>query len=114
MSALLYIKTGNHLSSEGNSFMIYADKISFNRGDEERLETIVRINLRSAGGEGISGWYPKETINDWLHRNLYTIEVDIAPNPKLVPVDYPVKYVRSTEDNTQKDNLLKLPHYYEK
>jgi hypothetical protein len=93
--------------------MIYADKISFNRGDEERLETIVRINLRSAGGEGISGWYAKETINDWLHKNLYTIEVDIAPYPKLVPVDHPVKYVRSTEDNTQKDNLLKLPHYYE-
>ncbi len=100
MSAILYIKTGNHLSSEGDSFMIYADKISFNRGDEERLETIVRINLHSDGGEGISGWYPKETINDWLHRNPYTIEVDIAPNPKLVPVDHPVKGTVPCQGNT--------------
>jgi hypothetical protein len=93
--------------------MIYADKISFNHDDEERLETIVRISLRSDGGEGISGWYYKEDINDYLHDNRHVIKVDIVPNPILEPVDQPVKYVRSTKDNTEEDNLLKLPHYYE-
>ena len=93
--------------------MIYADKISFNHDDEEILETIVQINLRSDGGEDINGWYPKENINDWLHEDDLIIEVDIFPYPKLIPVDKPIKYVRSTEDDTKKDNLLNLPHCYE-
>lgn len=93
--------------------MIYADKISFNHDDEEILETIVQINLRSDDGEDINGWYPKENINDWLHEDDLIIEVDIFPYPKLIPVDKPIKYVRSTEDDTKKDNLLNLPHCYE-
>ncbi|EPC76165.1 hypothetical protein Lpp41_00685 [Lacticaseibacillus paracasei subsp. paracasei Lpp41] len=95
--------------------MIYADKITFNRGDEKRLETIVRIHLFSTSGEGISGWYYKEDINEWLHENSYKIVVYIDPYPELIPVDGDnVKYVRSSKDDTEEDNLLKLDTYYEK
>lgn len=97
--------------------MIYADKISFNRGDEKRLDTIVDINLFSSSSEGVNGWYHKETINKWLNEKRYVIEVDddAGLHPELVPVnDDHVKYVRSSKDDTEEDNLLKLDIYYEK
>lgn len=94
--------------------MIYAKEISFNRGDEKRLETIVKIYLSSSNAEGVDGWYSKEAINDWIHDDSNEIVVNIDPFPKLIPVDgEKVKYVRSTKDNTDKDNLLKLSFKYE-
>lgn len=105
--------------------MIYAEKISFNKNTEQNLETIVRIKLMSEGtdnwtigDEPISGWYKKETINQWLHNNSekgFEIKVNISPNPKLIPVERnSVKFVRSNRDHTDKDNLLNLPICYEK
>lgn len=50
--------------------MIYAEKISFRRNDEQNLQTIVRIKLLSDSSEKwkindkpINGWYKKEDIN---------------------------------------------------
>lgn len=94
--------------------MIYADKISFNKGDQHRLNTIVRIHLHSESGELSDGWYYKETINQWLHEDKYEIKVEINPFPKLIPVDDGSnRYVRSDQDSTKKDNLLKLEAYTE-
>lgn len=105
--------------------MIYAEKISFRRNDEQNLQTIVRIKLLSDSSETwkindkpINGWYKKEDINAWLHNHGDTgfeIKVNIKPYPNLVPVERnSVKYVRSTRDYTNKDNLLNLEAFYEK
>lgn len=105
--------------------MIYAEKISFNKSTEQNLETIVRIklitkepNIWTIDEEPINGWYKKETINQWLHHkgaDGFEIKVNINPNPKLIPVERnSTKYVRSNQDDTEKDNLLNLPICYEK
>lgn len=56
-------------------------------------------------------FYKKEKIHDYLKKNPRTILVNIAPYPYLQPVVSlrGEKYVRSTPDSTQKDNLLNLP-----
>ncbi|WP_436947695.1 DUF3892 domain-containing protein [Staphylococcus xylosus] len=105
--------------------MIYADKISFNREDEKSLGTIVDIHLVSDKNETwkienelINGWYKKETVYRWLLNNSkkgFKIAVNITPYPILEPVENKgVKYVRSNANETEKDNLLELPIFYEK
>ncbi|USS88956.1 DUF3892 domain-containing protein [Fructilactobacillus cliffordii] len=94
--------------------MIFADKISFHRNDVKNLKTIVRIYLSSPDNEITEGWYFKEEINDFLHEKPHTIKVNIDPYPYLIPVnDNNIKYVRSSKDDTEKDNLLKLDIFEE-
>lgn len=56
-------------------------------------------------------FYKKETVHDYLLAHPKSIYVNIFPYPSLQPVISPLgeKYVRSTPDSTQKDNLLNLP-----
>lgn len=105
--------------------MIYATAISFNKNDDKKLETIVRIKLESDKNETwkikdkpINGWFKKEIIHGWLKNKAdegFKIVVNIDPNPELEAVENKsVKYVRSSRNNSVKDNLLNLPSYSEK
>lgn len=63
--------------------------------------------------EGCSnpGFFKKEILHDFLRKNPHTIQVNIYPYPDLIPAVSVnrEKYVRSTPDNTTRDNLLRLP-----
>lgn len=58
-------------------------------------------------------FYKKGTVYDYLFAYPKSICVNIFPYPYLQPMVSPLgeKYVRSTPDSTQKDNLLNLPRY---
>lgn len=57
------------------------------------------------------GLYKKETVHDYVKSHPNSIKVNIYPYPVLVPATSVSgeKYVRSAPNNTQSDNLLKLP-----
>lgn len=63
--------------------------------------------------EGVTdnGFYKKESVHDFLKNNPgATIQVNISPYPKLIPVsNNNQRYVRSEANDTTADNLLKLP-----
>jgi hypothetical protein len=57
------------------------------------------------------GYYKKAIIHDHLKLYPGTIQVNIYPYPNCLPVTsrYEEKYVRSSPNDTTKDNLLELP-----
>lgn len=57
------------------------------------------------------GFYKKAAVHDYLQKNPGTVQVNIFPYPDCVPATSVngEKYVRSTPDNTTRDNLLNLP-----
>lgn len=57
------------------------------------------------------GYYKKAIVHDYLKEHPNEIQVNIYPYPNLIPVTSPnnEKYVKSTPDSTQHDNLLNLP-----
>lgn len=57
------------------------------------------------------GFFKKENLHDYLKTNPGSIQVNIHPYPNLVPATSVrgEKYVRSEPNDTQHDNLLKLP-----
>lgn len=57
------------------------------------------------------GFYKKDKIYDYLKENPGTIQVDIYPYPNVIPALSPnnEKYVKSTPNSSNKDNLLSLP-----
>lgn len=57
------------------------------------------------------GFYEKATIYNYLRDNPGSIVVNIYPFPKLIPAmsKYGEKYVRSTANQYEHDNLLDLP-----
>lgn len=56
-------------------------------------------------------FYTKESIYDYLQKNLGTIQVDIEPYPNVIGAISAnnEKYVKSQANSSEKDNLLKLP-----
>ena len=80
------------------------------RSGKEKSEDVREIDsIKIENDPDYSGWKKKENVHDQL-KNGKTISVDISPNPKLEPVGTgSERYVRSTRNNTEKDNLLKLP-----
>ena len=56
-------------------------------------------------------FYKKESIYDYLVNNPGTIQVDIYPYPNLIRAlsSRDEKYVKSQPNDSQSDNLLKLP-----
>lgn len=128
MSAILYIKTGNHLSSGGNSFMIYATAVKFEDENSDRTpKAIDSIYLDSTSdetwhfGEGenatpIRGWYDKYDVYRWLFLNSdkgLVMKVVTGEKPDIKPVgkdkDDPDGYVRSEKNGIVVDNLEMLP-----
>lgn len=85
-----------------------ATKIRMKSGYQEsdNPHEIDSIYLEEAGI-----FYKKETVYDYLLKNPKSIYVNIYPYPYLQPAVsvQGEKYVRSTPDSTQKDNLLNLP-----
>ena len=85
-----------------------ATKIKMKSGCQEsnNLCEIDSIYLQEAGM-----FYKKEAIYDHLLKYPKSICVNIYPYPLLQPVVsvQGEKYVPSTPDSTQKDNLLNLP-----
>lgn len=58
-----------------------------------------------------NGWYTKAAIHDYVKKYPGTITVGTFYGPKLIPCissNYE-KYVKSTPNDSQRDNLLELP-----
>lgn len=57
------------------------------------------------------GFYKKEALHDYLKEHPGSIYVDRYPYPQLVPAVSvnDEKYIRSEPNDTERDNLLKLP-----
>ena len=57
------------------------------------------------------GYYKKEVLHDYLKKNPGTIQVNIWPYPNVVPATSVnnEKYVKSSPNTSNKDNLLCLP-----
>lgn len=125
MSAILYIKTGNHLSSEGNSFMIYATAVKFKDENSDKTpKTIDSIYLDSTSDETwhlgkdtpFKGWYDKRQVYRWLFLHMddgLVMRVVTGEKPDIKPVgkdeDDPDGYVRSEKNGIVVDNLEMLP-----
>lgn len=57
------------------------------------------------------GYFKKETLYDHLKSNPGTIQVDISPYPDVIPAISVnnEKYVKSSPNSSNKDNLMCLP-----
>ena len=62
-------------------------------------------------GSPNDGFYKKAIVHDHLKTNPGTIQVNIYPYPNCIPATSVngERYVRSTPNNTEGDNLLRLP-----
>lgn len=76
-----------------------------NSNSVEEIDQIFLIDCKTPG------YYKKSAIYDYLMTNPGTITVGRYPFPKLIPAlsAYGEKYVKSTSNNTERDNLLNLP-----
>lgn len=63
-----------------------------------------------------NGWYPKETIYDYLIQNPSDIKVKNEFGPVLIACKSinGEKYVKSSPNETKSDNLLSLERYWTK
>lgn len=57
------------------------------------------------------GYFKKETLHDYLQKNPGMIQVNISPFPDVIPATSKngEKYVKSSPNSSNKDNLLCLP-----
>lgn len=90
--------------------MMYATKLKMQQGCENSNSTqhIAKIYIEGCDNPG---FFPRETLHDYLQKNPNSIKVKISPYPYLIPAvsSNGVKYVRSESNDTPYDNLLKLP-----
>ncbi len=90
--------------------MMYATKIKMKSGSDNsnQLTEIDKVYL-----EGCTepGFYKKEVLHDYLKKYPGSIKVKRYPFPELIPAisSNGEKYVRSSPNDYQKDNLLELP-----
>ena len=72
---------------------------------------LVEIDEIYLSGSSNDGFYKKAVVHDHLLGNPGSIQVDINPYSNCIPATSvnSEKYVKSTPDSTQRDNLLKLP-----
>lgn len=90
--------------------MMYAKKIKMQQGcaNSNNTQEIAEIYIDGCDNPG---FFQKATLHDYLIKNPNSIKVNISPYPNLVPATSSrgEKYVRSEPNDTQYDNLLKLP-----
>lgn len=91
--------------------MLKATAIQMREGqnDTDDVKEIDSIHIQ--GSTSSKGWRKKEELYDFLrdHPN-NKIYVDIDPHPELIKAKHgEQKYVRSSPNDTEDDNLLKLP-----
>lgn len=74
-------------------------------------EDLTEIDSIYVDGCSLRGFYKKEFLHDYVKLYPESIQVNIYPYPYLIPgISYKgEKYVRSTPNSLEKDNLLKLP-----
>lgn len=93
-----------------NGARMKATKIKMNTGcgTSDSLLEIDSIYITGCKNEG---FYKKAKVYDYLKENPGTIQVNIKPYPNLIPMlsSNKEKFVKSTPNNTSKDNLLSLP-----
>lgn len=90
--------------------MMYAKKIKMQQGCN-RSQKLLEIDSIYLDGCDNPGFFKKEVLHDYLIHHPNSIQVAIFPYPDIMPVRSSLgeKYVKSTPDQTQHDNLLSLP-----
>ena len=90
--------------------MMYATKIKMKAGcySSQQLTEIDEIYVEGCTNPG---FFKKEVLHDHLKEYPKSIKVKIYPYPELIPAvsSRDEKYVRSTPNDYQHDNLLDLP-----
>ena len=76
-----------------------------------KSDNLLEIDSVYVTGCTTPGYYKKEVLHDHLKKNPGTIQVDIWPYPNVVPATSVnnEKYVKSSPNSSNKDNLLCLP-----
>lgn len=74
-------------------------------------QSLLEIDEIYIDGNGVSGFFKKAIIYDYLKQYPGAIQVNIWPYPNLVPAlsSQGEKYVRSSPNGSTHDNLLSLP-----
>jgi len=77
-------------------------------GQSNNLVEIDEIYITDCAKDG---FYKKADIHDYLNNNPGKIQVNIYPYPNCIPATSTngEKYVKSSPNNTERDNLLNLP-----
>jgi len=90
--------------------MMYAKKLKMQQGCSKSNSTQEIAEIYIDGCKN-PGFFKKETLHDYLKKNPDSIKVNISPYPYVIPAVSVngEKYVRSEQNDTPHDNLLKLP-----
>lgn len=90
--------------------MMYATKIKMQRGcmNSQNLLEIDEIYIEGCTNPS---YFKKANLHDYLKKHPGTIKVKISPYPDVIPAIsvHGEKFVRSTPNNSNRDNLLELP-----
>ena len=88
--------------------MMYATKIKMKSGCASLFPDLLAIYIDGCDNPG---YFDKAILYDYLKTNPGSIAVNISPFPQLIPAlsVNGEKYVKSTPDWTNTDNLLRLP-----
>jgi hypothetical protein len=89
---------------------VKATKIRMKSGSEKSNDLLEIDSIYLTGAQEET-FYKKAAVYDYLKGGSGDVEVNIYPYPKLIPrlsVNNE-KYVESTADSSNKDNLLNLP-----
>ena len=72
---------------------------------------LIEIDEIYLTGTTQDGFYKKAVVHDYLQKNPGSIQVDIYPYPNCLPATSVngEKYVKSSPNSNQRDNLLNLP-----
>lgn len=90
--------------------MMYAKKIKMQQGCN-RSQNLLEIDSIYLEGCNNPGFFKKEVLHDYLIKHPNSMQVAIFPYPNIIPAISSLneKYVKSTPNQTQHDNLLSLP-----
>lgn len=90
--------------------MMYAKKIKMKYGcsNSNNVQEIEEIYIDGCNNPG---YFKKSVLYDYLKKNPGSIKVYISPYPDVLPAlsSRGEKYARSEPNDTERDNLLKLP-----
>ena len=90
--------------------MMYATKIKMQRGCYYS-QSLLEIDEIYIEGCNNPGFFKKAVLHDYLKEHPGAIQVNIYPYPDVVPAVsiHGEKYVRSSPNSSERDNLLSLP-----
>lgn len=89
---------------------MYATKIKMQRGCQYS-QSLLEIDEIYIEGCNNPGFFKKSVIHDYVKEHPSSIQVKIYPYPDVVPATSinGEKYVRSSPNGSERDNLLSLP-----